>query len=241
MSERPPSDEAWLTPGDSPLPPPAPSAGLPEVPPPADETVRVKPPRRLLTPRVVTSFFVIGSLLLVVGLITVVRLSDRVYARPVPGTSAGPRPVKPSPVPSELLRNRLGPTRVAMGKSIVVTGEGDAKFRVTVEAGKFRRSGCNEFAVKPELGGYLPAEVTVKVLEGEPDVSVFDFKFQQPDGAWLDSVGGTGCDKGFGELIRRLVAGRTYRTTVVFGVPNARGDVVFTWPLTDVYASWRVS
>ena len=241
MAGRVSGDDGWLTPPEAPVPPSAGQpAPRPEIPP-ADDTVRVKPPRRLFTAPVVTTFFVVGIVLLVAGLITVVRLADKVYDRPaVLPISAATVKAPASPVPSSVLHNRLGPTRLVMGESIVVTGDPDARFQVTVKAGKFRRSGCNDFAVKPELGGYLPAEMTIKVLQGEPEISPFDFKFQQPDGTWLDSVGGSGCDKDFGALVRRLVAGRTYRTTLVFGTPNTKGDIVFTWPTFEVVAAWRV-
>ena len=234
-------DDAWLTPPEAPVPPPAGQpAPRPEVPP-ADETVRVEPPRRLLTPPVVTTFFVVGIVLLIAGLVTVVRLTDKVYDRPSALTPAATTSKVPaSPVPSSLLRNRLGPTRLAMGQSIIVTGDVDSKFQVTVKARTFHRSACDAYGVKPKLGGYLPVDVTIKVLQGEPDISPFAFKFQQPDGTWLDAVGGSGCDDNFGALVRRLVAGRTYRATLVFGTPNTKGEIVLAWPLTDVVAAWRV-
>jgi len=95
--------------------------------------------------------------------------------------------------------------------------------------------------VKPENGGYLPTEIKVKVLEGEPDVSDFAFRYQLPDGEWLHGVGGSGCDENYGGLFRRLVAGRTYTTTVVYDVPKVMtGDIVFVWPLLDVAATWKV-
>jgi hypothetical protein len=137
----------------------------------------------------------------------------------------------------------LGPQQLAMGRALAVTGEHREKFEVTVIAGKFRKSGCDEFAVKPKHGGYLPATVRVKVLDGVPDVSEFDFRFQKPDGEWLDSVGGSGCETtGSTGLFRRLEAGRTYVTTVVFDVPRPplKGDIVFVWPLQDVIGSWKV-
>jgi hypothetical protein len=81
------------------------------------------------------------------------------------------------------------------------------------------------------------------VLAGVPDVSEFDFRFQKPDGEWLDSVGGSGCvTTGATGLFRRLTAGRTYTTMVIFDVPKQplKGDIVFVWPLQDVIGSWNV-
>jgi len=156
---------------------------------------------------------------------------------PSPSLSASEKPT-PSVDPN---RVRLGPERLAMGKSLIITGEGDAKFQVTVKAGKFRRSACDIYSVKPKNGGYLPARVTVKVLEGEPDISSFAFRFQKPDGTWLPPVGGSGCDADYGAFVRRLSAGRTYATTLVYDIPRAKkGDIVFVWPILDVAASWHL-
>jgi hypothetical protein len=200
----------------------------------------------------VTTYFAAGVALLLAGIVTVVYLSAKLYGgspRSTETVAASPfRPFSPSPSsppspsPSvDPLRARLGPERLAMGKSLILTGEKDAKFQVTVKAGKFRRTACDSYSVRPKNGGYLPARITVKVLQGEPDVSEYAFRFQKPDGAWLPPVGGSGCETEYGTFSRRLSAGRTYSTMVVYDIPRARkGDIVFVWPLVDVAASWHV-
>jgi hypothetical protein len=192
----------------------------------------------------VTTYFAVGLVLLLVGVVTVVYLSARLYSSAAgPSRSPSPRPsVSASPTPSvDPHRVRLGPERLAMGKSLIITGEDDAKFQVTVKAGKFRRTACDIYSVKPKNGGYLPARVTVKVLEGEPDISSYAFRFQKPDGTWLPPVGGSGCDKDYGAFVRRLSAGRTYATTLVYDIPRGKkGDIVFVWPILDVAASWHL-
>ncbi|MET0495176.1 MAG: hypothetical protein ABW000_18805 [Actinoplanes sp.] len=199
-----------------------------------------------LSKRLLTAYFAGGIALLVAGTVAVFYLAVQVYGRPEPTTSVtiargSPVTTSPSPVgPSGPLRARFGPERLANGKTFLVYGEGDAKFEVTVRTLKFRKSACSPYAVPAENGGYLPTELTVKVLEGEPEVTDYDFRFQQPDGTWLNAVGGSACDKGYASFVRRLVAGRTYRSTIVYDVPNTKGDVVFVYPRTDALASWRV-
>jgi hypothetical protein len=195
------------------------------------------------------AYFAGGLALLVVGFVVVVvlvlrpsgghRAGGPVGRTGTPGPVASGSAAPPSPGPNGVT---LGPQQLALGQRLPVNGENGEKFEVTVVAGKFRKSGCDEFAVKPRHGGYLPTTVRVKVLDGVPDVSEFDFRFQKPDGEWLDSVGGSGCEAtGSSGLFRRLTAGRTYVTTVVFDVPRAlKGDIVFVWPLQDVIGSWKV-
>jgi hypothetical protein len=211
------------------------------------------PPRRL-PPGLVTAYFAGGLVLLVVGTITAFYLAAKIIDRPgtevalrpsgdrsrsAPATRSGPgtaAPASPDPI-----RNRIGPQRAAMGKTITIVGDNDDKFEVTVQTGKFRRSGCNEYAVHPKHGGYLPAKITVKVLSGEPDVGVFNFRFERPDGSWLDTVGGSGCDDSLTSLMHRMVAGRTYRATAVFDLPaDLKGNVIFSYPYLDVAAQWKL-
>ena len=195
----------------------------------------------------VTTYFAVGLVLLFIGIVTVVYLSARLYGSTTdaagPSRSPSPPPsVSASPSASvDPNRVRLGPQRLAMGKSLIITGEDDAKFQVTVKAGKFRRTACDIYSVKPKNGGYLPARVTVKVLEGEPDITSYAFRFQKPDGTWLPPVGGSGCDEDYGAFVRRLSAGRTYATTLVYDIPRGKkGDIVFVWPILDVAASWHL-
>lgn len=203
-----------------------------------------------------TAYFAAGLALLMAGLVFVVvlllRPRDAHLADPavLPSLSgpavSGPAAAVGSAVSPSLGPNgaTLGPQRLAMGKTLPVTGENGEKFQVTVVAGKYHRTACDEYSVQPKNGGYLPTTIRVKVLEGVPDVSEFAFRFQKPDGEWLDSVGGTGCvTTGSTGLFRRLTAGRTYTTMVVFDVPKQplTGDIVFVWPLEDVIGSWKVA
>jgi hypothetical protein len=255
-----PADDASTAPVDEgaaqvePLEDTPPAAPPPDaVPPPS---VAWAPPRG---PRPSNAFFIAyfatGLVLLLAGTVAVVVLAVRAYApadrTPLAnGRTAGATsgrtydyPTYPTTPPPSTGPNgtELGPQRLAMGKALAVTGEDGAKFQVTVRAGKFRKTGCDQSAVKPKNGGYLPTEVKVKVLEGVPDVTEYDFRFQKPDGEWLDSVGGSACETNTSGLFRRLTAGRTYTTTVIFDVPAAmRGDIVFVWPLRDVVGSWKV-
>ena len=208
------------------------------------------PRRRGLSRGLVTTYFAAGVVLLLAGIVTVVYLSAKRYASgsskshtPVAASPFRPfTPPPPSASPSvDPLRVRLGPERLAMGKSVIIIGEKDAKFQVTVKAGKYHKTACDSYSVKPKNGGYLPARITVKVLQGEPDVSEYAFRFQKPDGTWLPPVGGSGCETEYGSFARRLSAGRTYSVMVVYDIPRTRkGDIVFVWPLLDVAASWHV-
>jgi hypothetical protein len=218
---------------------PYPAWMRPAAPPPA--------PRRSLS-GFFTVYFAAGLALLVAGFITVVVLvlrpqNDHRANGPVVTATSGAAPKKSTPSAGPGPNGAaLGPQLLKMGKPLAVTGENGERFEVTVIAGKFRKTGCNPYAVKPSRGGYLPTTVRVKVLEGVPDVSEFDFRFQKPDGEWLDSVGGTGCESSATGLFRRLTAGRTYVTTVIFDVPKPplKGDIVFVWPLQDVIGDWKV-
>jgi hypothetical protein len=251
-----PADDAPTTPADEAAAVVVPPTDTHPVAPP--DVALAGPPR---APRPSNGFFItyfaIGVALLLAGTVAVVVLAVRAYAPPAnetplagrrsasatPGwTSDDPTTYPTTPPPSTGPNGTaLGPQRLAMGKALSVTGEDGAKFQVTVRAGKFRKTGCDPYAVKPKIGGYLPTEVKVKVLQGVPDVSEYDFRFQEPDGNWLDSVGGSGCELNSGGLFRRLVAGRTYTTMVIFDVPKAmKGDIVFVWPLRDVAGSWKV-
>jgi hypothetical protein len=243
-----PVDRAWLSDPSRAAAPPA-ADTMPVQPvawaPPA-------PPPRGPSKGFFIAYFAAGLTLLLAGAIAVVVLAVHAYApgngepsaaaRNTPRATPGRTAEESTPAPSTGPNGRaLGPQHLAMGGSLAVTGEDGAKFQVTVRAGKFRRTACDRYSVKPKHGGYLPTEIRVKVLEGVPDVSDFDFRFQKPDGQWLDSVGGSGCDKDYGALFRRLTAGRTYSTTVVFDVPAAmKGDIVFVWPLRDVIGTWKV-
>jgi hypothetical protein len=247
-----PADHGWLSDPSLAAPPPRPpdadtmpvqaAAWTPPV------TARPRGPARGFF----IAYFAAGLTLLLAGTVAVVVLAVHAYGpndqTPLAGASTSPRPTpgrtadRSTPAPSTGPNGvALGPQRLAMGKTLSVTGEDGEKFQVTVKAGKFRRTGCDPYAVKPKNGGYLPTVVRVKVLEGVPDVSEFDFRFQKPDGAWLDSVGGSGCEDTAGGLFRRLTAGRTYSSTVIFDVPAAmKGEIVFVWPLRDVAGTWKV-
>jgi hypothetical protein len=221
---------------------------------PPDDTgpARVQPvvigrPRGRLSRRLVTAYFAGGVTLLLAGTITVMYLAVGIYSRamtttvtvsrePLPaGRTASPGPIEPSGP----LLERIGPQRLANGGTFLVEGERGARFEVTVRARKPRKTGCDAYAKKPK-GSYLPAELRVKVLAGEPDVSDFAFRFQRPDGTRLNSAYGSNCEKDYGAFVRRLVAGRTYRTTVIFDVPSTKGDIVFVWPTIDVIATWHL-
>lgn len=222
---------------------------------PPDDTVpaQVKPvvigrPRRTLSRRLVTAYFAGGLALLLAGTVAVFYLAVDIYGGATTATvtvSRDPQPARgrttPTPVePSGPLLERIGPQRLANGEKFLIQGEKGAKFEVTVRARKIRKSGCDAYAQKPKNGAYLPTELRVKVLAGEPDVSEYAFRFQQRDGTRLNSVYGSSCEKDYGALVRRLVAGRTYKTTIVFDVPSAKGDIVFVYPTIDVIATWHL-
>jgi hypothetical protein len=233
-----------------------PADPVPPVPaPPGDDTVpaQVRPvvaarPPRKLSRRVVTAYFAGGLALLLAGTIAVIYLAVSVYDRAATttvavsrGSSPAASPASPAPVlPSEPLLERIGPQRLANGQKYLIEGERGAKFEITVRARKFRKTGCDSYAQKPKNGGYLPTELRVKVLSGEPDVSEYAFRFQERDGTRLNSVYGSSCEKDYGALVRRLVAGRTYKTTIVFDVPSTKGDIVFVYPTIDVIATWHL-
>jgi hypothetical protein len=226
-------------------------------PPPADDTVpaQLKPvvigrprTRGALSRRLVTAYFAVGLVLLLAGTAAVVYLAAGIYDRAAtelnaasPAPRASGRVTAPGLIePSGPLLERIGPQRLANGEKFVVEVERGVRFEVSVRAGKLRKTGCDSYARKPENGGYLPTELRVKVLAGEPDVTDYAFRFQQRDGTWLNSAYGSNCDKNYGAFVRRLVAGRTYKTTIVFDVPNTKGDIVFVWPTIDVIATWHL-
>jgi len=154
-----------------------------------------------LSKRLITAYFAGGLALLLAGTVTVFYLAVKVYggrlpdrtvtaSRDYPTTPALPstggrgKPSKPAAPrapapdafePSSSPRARFGPERLANGKSHVIQGEGGSRFEVTVKAGKFRRSACDQYSVKPKEGGYLTTQLKVKVLEGEPDISEYAF------------------------------------------------------------------
>lgn len=201
----------------------------------SDETTPVR------VRRLVIAYFVAGAVLLLAGTAAVVYLSAGIYSRAAPVTVNVSRGASPAPVePSGPLLERIGPQRLANGEKFVVTGERGVKFEVSVKALKLRRNGCDAYAQKPKNGRYLPTELRVKVLAGEPDVTDYAFRFQEPDGTRLSSTYGSSCEKDYGAFVRRLVAGRTYRTTIVFDVQNTKGDIVFVWPTIDVIATWHL-
>ena len=215
--------------------------------PPTADTQRPTPPRRL-PPGLVTAYFAGGLVLLLAGTITAFYLVVSIYDKlqtPLAGrsrpavTRSGPGGA-PADSPDPI-RNRVGPQRAAMGTPVTIVGDKDDKFEVTVQTGKFRKSACNEYAVHPKRGGYLPTVITIKVLAGEPDVSVASFRFERPDGTWLDTVGGSGCDENLISLMHRVVAGRTYRATAVFDLPaDLKGNVILSYPYLDVAAQWKL-
>jgi hypothetical protein len=220
-----------------------------------DETVRaeMKPvvigrPRRKLSRGLVTAYFAGGLVLLLAGTVAVFYLAVDIYSQATKtnvAASRDPQPTRraesPAPVePSGPLLERIGPQRLANGQKYLIKGERGAKFEVTVRARKLRKSGCDAYAMKPKNGAYLPTELRVKVLAGEPDVTDYAFRFQQRDGTRLNSAYGSGCEKDYGAFVRRLVAGRTYKTTIVFDVPNTKGDIVFVYPTIDVIATWHL-
>lgn len=231
-------------------------ADVPPIEPPADDTVPAwMPPvvigRPRLSRRLVTAYFAGGLALLLAGIVAVVYLTVDAYSRADRVTvtvSRGAKPAggpvgtaAPSPVePSGPLLERIGPQRLANGEKFVFQGDRGVKFEVTVRARKFRKTGCDAYARKPENGGYLPTQLQVKVLSGEPEVSDYSFRFQRADGTRFTSAYGSSCEKDYGAFVRRLVAGRTYRTTVVFDAPSASGDIVFVYPAIDVIAAWHL-
>ncbi|WP_306214122.1 hypothetical protein [Actinoplanes sp. RD1] len=223
-------------------------------------------PRRL-SRKLVTTYFAGGLALLLLGAVAVVYLTYRAYGQDatitasndgLPAVSASPAA---SPRPgqskepeeseepqesaeseqSEPLRARFGPQKLRDGQSFIMRGEGDARFQITLKAGKFHKGGCGNYGVKPANGGYLPVKLTLKVLEGEPEVSEYSFRFQKADGTWLNSVGGSGCDADdYLGFFRRQSVGRTYTSTVVYDVPGRKGEIVYV-PLMDVAAEWKLT
>jgi hypothetical protein len=229
--------------------PPLPPAPDDRYPPWAPPPLAPAPAPRRSIGNFFTAYFAAGLALLVAGLITMVVLVLRPQNQHrattplvVPTFSGAAQPTSPAGPSLGPNGTTLGPQRLTMGQALPVNGENGEKFEVTVLSGKFRKAGCDPYAVKPHNGGYLPTTVRVKVLVGVPDVSEFDFRFQKPDGEWLDSVGGSGCETTATGLFRRLSAGRTYTTTVIFDVPKQplKGDIVFVWPLEDVIGTWKV-
>ncbi|WP_212997509.1 hypothetical protein [Winogradskya consettensis] len=220
----------------------------------ANKPVRIGRGPRKLGKGWVTAYFAGGIVLLLLGVAAVVVLSVRTYGQDVsedatvaisrgngPTVSRSQPPKTPSASPDPA-RARFGPQRLANGQGFVMTGEDNSKFEITVKAGKFRKTACDAYSPKPERGGFLMVQLKLKVLEGEPDVSEFAFRFQEPDGSWLPSAYGGSCipPDEYSAFFRRLSAGRTYTSSILFDVPSKKGDIVFVYPLKDAAASWKM-
>lgn len=149
---------------------------------------------------------------------------------PGPSRTAAPQP-EATPVPSA--------STVPAGRTITVTGEKGERFEVTVRTRKLRKTPCNPYASKPDSGRYLVADITMKVLKGQPDVSPFAFKFREPDGNELDVATGSGCED-IGEMAHPIKAGRKGTATMAFDVATAKGEIVLQWPIYDDAAAWKV-
>jgi hypothetical protein len=244
----------WLTPRLEPGPGVPGEVTTAPVPAAAIKPVRIGRGSRKLAKGWVTAYFAGGIVLLLLGVAAVVVLSVRTYGQDVSEDatvtiSGGSGPAvsrsQPSKGPSaspDPARARIGPQRLANGQGFVMTGENNSKFEITVKAGKFRRTACDAYSPKPERGGFLMVQLKLKVLEGEPDVSEFAFRFQEPDGSWLPSAYGGSCipPDEYSAFFRRLSAGRTYTSSILFDVPSKKGDIVFVYPLKDVAASWKM-
>ncbi|GAA2522003.1 hypothetical protein [Winogradskya humida] len=245
----------WLTPRVDPgssMPGELTTAPVPAA---AIKPVRIGRGSRKLGKGWVTAYFAGGIVLLLLGVAAVVVLSVRTYGQDVSedatvtisrgnngATVSRSQPPKTPSASPDPARARFGPQRLANGQGFVMTGEDNSKFEITVKAGKFRKTACDAYSPKPEHGGFLMVQLKLKVLEGEPDVSEFAFRFQEPDGSWLPSAYGGSCipPDEYSGFFRRLSAGRTYTSSILFDVPSKKGDIVFVYPLKDVAASWKM-
>lgn len=148
----------------------------------------------------------------------------------------GSRPgLSPAPEPTPL----ASASTVPAGRTVTVTGEKGDSFTVTVKTRKVRKTPCDPYASKPESGRYVVADITLKALKGQPDVSPFSFKFREPDGNELDVATGSGCND-IGEMAHGIKAGRKGTATVSFDVATPKGEIVLQWPTYDDAASWKV-
>jgi hypothetical protein len=194
---------------------------------------------------------VVAALFLCAGGATAVvfavkRSADRIAAQPAYDPFDEPLPeIDPSsdpqldPDPDETADP--GPKLLKIGETLVMTSNAGDEFEVTVRKQKFRKTPCGEYGLKPKNGGYLIADVSVKVTKGKADVSPYDFEFLTPDDYSMDNTAGGGsyCGNDIAS-IRGLKAGGKRSGQVVFDVPKAKGEIIFKSPLGDVAGSWKV-
>jgi hypothetical protein len=194
---------------------------------------------------------VVATLLLCAGGATAVvfaikRSADRIAAqseydpfeRPLP--EVGSSSVPPFDPDSDETGDPA-PELLKIGETLVMTSEAGDQLEVTVRKQKFRKTPCGAYGQKPKNGGYLIADVSVKVTKGKGDVSPYDFEFLTPDDYSMDNTAGGGsyCGNDIAS-IRGLKAGGKRSGQVVFDVPSAKGEIIFKSPLGAVAGSWKV-
>jgi hypothetical protein len=132
------------------------------------------------------------------------------------------------------------PTVLKLGDTLVLTSDKGDQFEVTVKNKKFRKKGCDPYSPKSENGGYLIADVAVKVTKGKADVSPFDFDLVTPDGTTMDNSGGIRSQCGNDlDYVQDLKAGGKRSGQLVFDVGSPKGEITFKVD-GAVAGSWKV-
>ncbi len=189
---------------------------------------------------------VAAALLLCVGGVVTVLVAAGNFVEEVQRDAASPllepTPFGPSGGPFEPQPEETEPEPelLKLGETLVVTSdEGDA-YEVTVKNRTFRKKGCDSFALKPENGGYLVADVTVKVTKGNADISPYDFDLVVADGSTVRNTAGvaSGCGDDL-DSVHSLKAGGRRSGQLVFDVGAAKGDITYNLD-GAIVGSWKV-
>jgi hypothetical protein len=174
---------------------------------------------------------VAAALLLCVGGVVAVLVAAGNFAKDLQLDAASP-PVKPAPfepAPAPFEPEPVPePELLKLGETLVVTSDKGDAYEVTVKNKKFRKKGCDPYALKPENGGYLVADVAVKVTKGNADISPYDFHLAAADGSTAGNTASvaSGCGDDL-DSVHRLKAGSRRSGQLVFDVGAAKGDITY--------------
>lgn len=190
---------------------------------------------------------VAAALLLCVGGVVAVLVAAGNFAQEVQREAASPL-VEPAPFdPSggplfepQPEQTEPEPELLKLGETLVVTSDKGDSYEVTVKNKTLRKKGCDPYALKPDNGGYLVADVTVKVTKGTADISPYDFDLVVANGNTMGNTAGvaSGCGDDL-DSVHGLKAGARRSGQLVFDVGAAKGDITYKVDGT-IAGSWKV-
>ncbi|MEU8296555.1 DUF4352 domain-containing protein [Micromonospora sp. NPDC048909] len=224
-------------PGGS-YPPGAPPPGV-GYPPGALPAAPAKSRKTLLI--VVAAVAVLALLCCVGGIVAVIiganRAADDVTdALPTPGVTSGVGD-RPSSRPSSAAPSTGETRNMAAGETLVIADD-DGTMEITVTTFRTSTKACESFALDPEEGMYLIAEVTAVVTKGSGSVNPLFFQWVAADGTETNAIAGafSGCGKPL--PAGNLSVGSERSGTVVFDVPDKDGALEYLHRFEPA-GSWR--